>query len=216
MMATSDYDGFTRIWDCQSGKEISSFGAEKFETIAMFWSGDGKLVYAVTKKGDLTAYEAATGKQAILFEKSATDGAIVSFDKKRVVTVPRKDKTTMFQVWDAETGKLIKSVPVEKGQKKRILSLKWSPDSRYFVTAEWLKTPLNIWNADGERLQTLNEATFPIFFSNDSKLMVTGGKTNDPKVDSGIVWEIKPRILKEEKLAQLNDKGILTSNIFPK
>ncbi len=191
MIATSDYDGFTKIWDCQSGKEISSFGAEKFESIASFWSNDGRLIYALTKKGDLTAYEVASGKQAFVFEKSATDIAVSSFDKKRVITVPRKEKTILFQIWDVETGKLIKSVPVENGQKKRIFALKWSPDNRYFVTTEWLKTPVNIWSADGELIQTLNQATFPITFSKDSKLMATGGKTNDPKFDNGIVWEIK-------------------------
>lgn len=191
MIATSDYDGFTRIWDCLSGKEISSFGAEKFETVAMFWSGDGKLLYAITKRGDLKAFEAATGKEFLAFDKSATDGAIVSPDKKRVITIPRKDKTILFQIWDVETGKLINTVPVEKGQKKRIFDLKWSPNNQYFVTTEWLKTPVKIWSADGELLQTLMEATFPIFFSKDSKLMATGGKTNNPKIDTGIVWTIR-------------------------
>lgn len=191
MIATSDYDGFTKIWDCLSGKELSSFGAEKFETVAMFWSVDGKLLYAITKRGDLKAFEVSTGKEFLVFDKSETDGAIPSFDKKRVITVPRKDKSVLFQVWDVETGRLINTVPVEKGQKKRIIDLKWSPDNHYFVTTEWLKTPVKIWSADGELLQTLTEATFPIFFSNDSKLMATGGKTSDPKIDTGIVWTIR-------------------------
>jgi WD40 repeat protein len=191
LIATSDYDGFTKIWDCLSGKEITSFGAEKFETVAMFWNNHGNLLYAVTKKGDLTAYDATTGKAAFSFDKSATDRALVSFDKKRVITIPRKDKTILFQVWDVETGKLIKSVPVEKGQKKRIFDLKWSPDNRYFATTEWLKNPVKLWSADGELRQTLNDATFPIFFSKDSKLMATGGKTKDPKIDTGVVWTIQ-------------------------
>ena len=191
MIATSDYDGFTRVWDCSTGKEISSFGAEKFETVASFWSADGKLVYAYTKRGDLKAYNAGTGKESILFENSASDGAIVSFDRKRVITSPRKDKGVLLQIWDAETGKLIKTITVEKGQKKRIFSLKWSPNSRYFTTTEWLKTPVKLWSADGDLLQTMSDATFPIIFSSDSKYLATGGRTADPKIDTGMIWQIQ-------------------------
>jgi WD40 repeat protein len=117
------------------------------------------------------------------------------------ITAPRGNKKVLFQVWDAESARLLVTVPRTKDQ-DAIVSLKWSPDGEMVATAEGTDENIKLWNLKGELLQALTFSCMPMNFSPDGKYLVTGGKLNDGKTDTGYVWQFggEPG---EEKLALL-------------
>ena len=195
-VATSDSRGTVKIWDSETGKNISSFGADKEKGFITDWNKDGTKVFVSPfRKGDVKIYDVRQGGDFLYkLENSNSAGAILSNNRDYVVTTPRKGKTVYFQIWEAETGKLLATVPREKN-KSRLISIKWSPNDQMLVTSAGLKNDVELWNLKGERLQTLKNATFPAEFSRDSKFLLTGGKVSATEVqnDVGYLWEIDNR-----------------------
>lgn len=189
MLATTDFREITKIWDIEKGSLLSTIGSKKDGQRIIAWSNDSEKVFVNPDKGDLKVYEAKSGSLLYSFDKSNSYGVLLSNDKKSLVTVPRKDKTILFQIWNAETGKILATVPRE-AKKNSISALKWSPTDRMILTVAGLKNEIEIWNLYGEKLQTLKNSTFPMQFSPDEKLLVTGGKMENGVTDTGYLWAI--------------------------
>jgi WD40 repeat protein len=189
MLATTDFRQITKIWDIEKGSLLATIGSKKEGQRIIAWSSDSEKVFVNPDKGDLKAFEAKSGTMLYSFDKSNSYGVLLSNDKKSLVTVPRKDKTILYQIWNAETGKLLATVPRE-AKKDSISALKWSPSDKMILTVAGLKNEIEIWNLYGEKLQTLKNSTFPMQFSPDEKLLVTGGKVENSQTDTGYLWAI--------------------------
>ncbi|MCU0238078.1 MAG: hypothetical protein MUC29_01440 [Pyrinomonadaceae bacterium] len=189
MLATTDFRRVTKIWDIEKGSLITTIGSKKDGQSLIAWSKDSEKVFVNPEKGDLKVYEAKSGNLLYSFDKSNSYGVLLSNDQKNLVTVPRKDKAILFQIWDAETGKILATVPRE-AKKNSISALKWSPSGRMILTVSGLKNEIEVWNMYGEKLQTLKNSTFPMQFSPDEKLLVTGGKMENGITDTGYLWAI--------------------------
>jgi WD40 repeat protein len=194
MISTSDLGGVTKIWDSETGNAISTFGSKKDRTLVTMWSRDSERVLSVsfTKKNDVRAIEVKSGKSQFIFDKSDSFQVFPSTEKMFIATIPKKDKTILFQIWETDTGKLIATVPRKKGENS-LVSLKWSPDNQLIATTNGLRNDVQLWNLSGEHLQTLPNTTFPMKFSDDGKLLATGGRTADPKNDIGYIWDLKSK-----------------------
>jgi WD40 repeat protein len=194
-LATSDFTGNTKVFDVASGREISAFGGKKDLTLVADWSRDSQKVYSINpRKGEIRAFEPNSGKLLFNFEKSASSAFISSHNGEYVVTVPRKDKKTYFQIWEMQTGKLLASIP-RPAKKYAVTSIKWSPDDKMLVTSSGFKNEVELWNLKGELLQNFKNATFPMQFSPDGKMLLTGGKLSEVQKedDIGYLWEVKPQ-----------------------
>ncbi len=194
MISTSDLGGVTNIWDSETGKSISNFGTKNDRTLVAMWSNDSQRIISVasSKKNDVRVLEAKSGKNLFVFEKSDSFQIFASKDKGLIATIPKKDKTILFQLWETDTGKLLATVPRKKGENS-LVSLKWSPDNQLIATTNGLRNDIQLWNLNGEHLQTLPNTTFPMKFSDDGKLLATGGRTADPKNDIGFIWDLKSK-----------------------
>lgn len=200
MVATSDFHGYTKIWDTATGNLISTIGSEDDRGIILGWSAaSDKIFVNPRRKDDLRSYEPKTGKMIHRFELSDPGGSFLRNDSKIAITVPRKNKNVLFQIWDTEDAKLLITVPRAKGQ-DAIISLKWSPDGKMIATADGTDENIKLWNLKGELLQTLASSCMPMNFSQDGKYLVTGGKLADRKTDTGYIWQLGGNPL-EDKLA---------------
>ncbi|MGH9820922.1 MAG: WD40 repeat domain-containing protein, partial [Pyrinomonadaceae bacterium] len=199
-VATSDFHGYTKIWDTGSGSLISTIGSDDDRGIALGWSASSDKIYVNPRRhDDLRSYDPKTGRMLARFEGSDPGGSFLRKDGKIAITVPRNNKKILFQIWDAETAKLLATVPRVKGQHS-IVSLKWRPNGEMFATAEGTDNSVKLWNLKGEPLQTLTLSCMPMNFSDDGKFLVTGGKLSDRKTDTGYLWQFEPGP-GEEKLA---------------
>ena len=203
LIATSDYEGVTRVWDTASGKLVSTIGSKKQPGIVAGWAGDSsKLVVIPEKSGDLAAFDPKTGESLFAYAGSVPDGALFSDNLKFVVTRPRKNKTVLYQLWETDTGKLLATVPRGKDE-DAIISLKWNPNDYHLATSQGFKDNIKVWNMKGELLQTLKNTTVPMEFSNDGKFLATGGRLADNKTDIGYVWAFASEQIDDERLAIL-------------
>ena len=191
LVATSNVDGVTKIWNTETGEMLASVGSKKDKMFVAAWSNDSQKLAAysfkpefasVSYRKDMPIFEARTGKLLFNLENSEAANAYFGPDGKLIATPNRGDKTIMAQIWNAETGKLLTSLPRQKDE-DRALSLVWSPNGKYLAAP----SPQNvkIWNVNGELVQSLENAVFPARFSSDGKLLATGGKN-----DVGYVWQI--------------------------
>lgn len=185
LLITSDVDGVNKIWNADDGKLISSFGSEKDKNFAASWTKDSTMIVTTTLKGDARFWNAREGKVKHSLEKSRASGISFSPDGELIATIHQDDKKQMAQIWNAGNGKLIATLPRQKSE-DRALSLVWSPDGKILVTAS--SDLVKVWNSNGEFLQTLPNAVFPVRFSADGKLLATGGKN-----DVGYVWQINQK-----------------------
>ncbi|MGI8812525.1 MAG: WD40 repeat domain-containing protein [Pyrinomonadaceae bacterium] len=202
MVATSDFHGYTKIWDTATGDTISTIGDKDDRGIVLGWSSDSSVIFVNPRReDDLRSYDSRTGKMVNRFEGSNPNGSFLRPDSQIAITAPRGNKTVLFQIWDAESAKLLVTVPRAKGQ-HAIISLKWSPDGEVIATAEGTDKNIKLWDLKGDLLQTLAFSCMPMNFSRDGKYLVTGGKLNDGKTDTGYVWEFGSET-SEDKLALL-------------
>jgi WD40 repeat protein len=197
MVATSDFHGYTKIWDTATGNIISTIGAKDDRGIVLGWSMDSSKIFInPRRKDDLRSYDPKTGQMIHRFEASHPNGSFLRKDGKIAITAPRSDKKVLFQVWDTETAKLLVTVPRVKGQ-DAVISLKWSPDGEIIATAEGTDENIKLWNLKGVLLQTLTLSSMPMNFSADGKYLVTGGKRSDLKTDTGYLWQFRSEPFEE-------------------
>ncbi|NOT48428.1 MAG: WD40 repeat domain-containing protein [Acidobacteria bacterium] len=204
MVATTDYEGVTCVWDTSTGKLLSTIGSKKVGGKAAAWTADSSKIIVIPSErvADLAAFDPKTGAELLVFKGSAPDGALFSDNLKFVATRPYKNKSVLFQLWDVETGKLITTVPRSKDQ-DAISSIKWNPNDQYFVTSEGLKQEVKLWNTRGELLQVLAHSTIPMEFSSDGKFLATGGRLANDKTDIGYVWEFSKEPRADERIGML-------------
>lgn len=182
MVVTSDVDGVTKIWNAADGKLISEFGSKKDRNFAAAWNADSTAIITLSPNSDARFWSVETGEMLFRLERSAALNLSLSPDGKSLATIHRDDKKQLAQIWNAADGKLLATLPREKGE-DRAYSLVWSPDGTMLITAS--SETVRIWSDKGELLQTLDKAVFPTSFSSDGKFLATGGKN-----DTGYVWQI--------------------------
>ncbi|CAN5750582.1 hypothetical protein BH24ACI3_BH24ACI3_00040 [soil metagenome] len=188
-VATSDFDGITRIWDTASGDEIASIGSKREKGVIAGWNSSGTAVLIHPNgKGDLQAFDPTTGKLLYSFAGSTPGGTILSDDSSMVVTVPKKNKNILFQIWDANTGELLGTVPRTKKQKP-IISFKWHPNNTMIAATDGIKKNIHVWNSRGQHLMELSNTSMPMQFSQNGRLLATGGVLANTKTDTGYIWE---------------------------
>ncbi len=189
MVATSDFKGITKVWNTETGDLISAIGSKKDRGVVAGWNIAGnKVLINPFDKGDLRAVDPKSGLTIYEFANSMPNGTVFSNDMLLLATVPRKNKSVLFQVWETETGKLLATVPRAKNQDSPV-SIKWSPDNKMIATAEGVEKEVKLWSTTGQLLQTLRNSKMPMEFSEDGRYLATGGVLANVKTDTGYLWE---------------------------
>ena len=182
-LATTDSEGVTMIWSVPEGKLLSTIGSEKDSNYIAAWSPDSNFIWTIAYKEDARSYDARTGKLVMTLANSKASWISYSPDGKFVLTKTATDKKSYGSVWQAESGTLVAPIPRSKNDQMPYRLL-FDPFGKYVVSAS--KKDVKIWDINGKLLQNLENAVFPVRFSNDGQLLVTGGKK-----DTGYVWNIR-------------------------
>ena len=140
---TACEDGYARIWDAQSGRELREMHAHQEAILYATFSPGGKLVATTSRDGSARLWDAATGEPVgpPLGHDNWVGYASFSPDGKRLVTAGFDHRA---RVWEVGTGrKLLPDLLHRDG----VVSAEFSPDGRLIVTA-CLDGLARVWAAD--------------------------------------------------------------------
>jgi RNA polymerase sigma factor (sigma-70 family) len=179
--------GTVRLFDTKTGKLMKKLVSDGAGIISVAHSPDGKLIAAGSRKGEITVWEAATGKVVKTLTQPGGDGGWVgalafSPDSKQVV-FGRHESSVI--IWDIGTNKNREL----KGADFNPEDLVYSPDGRYVAAhalhqrrdekdSKW-RHGVRVWEAgSGELLHEWFTSAYGIAFTPDSKRLAI---MHDPK-----------------------------------
>jgi WD40 repeat protein len=184
-------NGRIRIWDAETGKEVTAFGygshltwspdgkylasdgypaahvwdvetgqlVRDFPGVVPAWSPDGRFIAVASpySEGRLRVYEFETGELLWTVQHPSIRAVAWSPDGRYLASTGIDDAiwNSDLRIWDAETGTLIRSIPVTYGS--ALYAAAWSPDSQYVaVGAGFSSRAITIWDIQtGTLVRTL-------------------------------------------------------------
>jgi len=177
-VASGSDDNTVRVWEAETGKEISRITYQAGATVLAF-SPDGRLVVSggcdkpgeggICLQGSARVWEALTGRElARMSHDYFVQAVAFSPDGKYVVS--GGDQTA--RVWVADTGQEIARMTHETG----VTAVAFSPNGNYVVSVN--SDTASLWEAEtGQEVVRLKKDYFlqGVAFSPDSKYMALGG-----------------------------------------
>jgi len=177
LAASGSDDGTVRVWDAQTGTEISRFTYELGANVVAF-SPDGRLVVSggcdqmgygeACLEGSARVWEAQTGKELAQMTHAYAIQA-VAFSPDGNYVVSGGDQTA--RVWTVDTGQEIARIAHETN----VTTVAFSPDGDYVFSADYAAASL--WEAASGRevVRLKTEYIFQgVAFSPDGKYMAWG------------------------------------------
>lgn len=150
-VVTGDWDGIARIWDAESGSELTVLKGHRVNVSSAVFSPDGRRVVTVGVN-TVRLWDAESGAELTVLQGASRDFSSAAFspDGTRVVTA---DLDSMARIWDAESGAELATL---EGHEWEIYTVAFSPDGNRVVTAGMDGT-VKIWVAGGAELLRIAE-----------------------------------------------------------
>jgi WD40 repeat protein len=184
-LLTVEQQGGMKLWNTETGQLVGEVAKKGFFEDLMKsyeFSPDGKHV-ATFYFGDTRIWNAQSAEMKFKLAKSETTDALFSPDGRWLVTAS-SDKQSAGSIWDVETGQLKLALP-SIGSKS--VALEFNSDGTILATAN--DSGVRLWDPKtGELLATLTEARYPVAFSSDGRVLVTGARK-----DTALLWEVPER-----------------------
>jgi WD40 repeat protein len=183
-----------KLWDLEAEKELRQFTLLADRSACVAFSPDSRRILAADKEGDkgfVHVWEVQGGKELARLGQHDGDIAFVSYmpGEQQVLTAGVSDA---IKVWDAQSGELLRSSPVDNdGELFRM-----SKDGKLAVRCNWAS--MLLWDVEAgkeaKRLQVKSRgnAIVGVAFSPDGRKLIwidNGGQTALTDVSTGeTVW----------------------------
>jgi WD40 repeat protein/serine/threonine protein kinase len=196
-IAAGGQDGFVKIWDAATGKEVHSFRAHQDHANGLAFSPDGSRLATASWDGTVKIWDAETGQEQLtLFKERPARAYSVAFspDGRRLaagtgIGLP-PNQAGVIKVWDASTGQELLSLGGHKGNATCIT---FSRDGHRLASASADATA-KVWDAQtGEEILTLRghrSRIHSVAFSPDGKQLASAPYDYRTKADGEVkVWD---------------------------
>jgi len=188
--------GTARVWNAQTGQQLSEFKLAGARLNGARFSPDGKRI--LTAAGDLPrVWDALTGQVIMPLGTDGASSGQFSPDGNYIVTAAWDDTA---RLWDARTGQPF-AQPLR--HLAWVTSVQFSPNNQWIVTASKDKTA-RVWDREsGQLLAELLKHSGPVLsagFSPDGRRVLTASAADG----TARIWEITPSLARcPEWLLQL-------------
>jgi WD40 repeat protein len=182
-LASGGLDGKLILWDPRSFQKTFLLDCDR-EVWAVAWSPDGMRLAAgglshtspPPADGLVTIWDVASGRRLHYLKGNDYVWSLAWHPSGRVL-VSGGNIPSNLQVWDADTGQLLKTV---EAHGEMIRALAWSPDGRRLASATYDQR-IRIWNPDSwEMIREIDRAhggeLRTIAWSPDGTALVSGGR----------------------------------------
>ncbi len=177
------------VWSVETGKILLTLTGHAAPVQMTAWSPDGQWIATSSADGIARIWDASTGES--LQTIKGYSGIAWSPDSQSLAVI---DGITLH-IWDIATGT---EIAVSEDTWGTVYQIAWSPDGSHIATAGgWTNDYLNIWNTNGERIDTfwaLGSATW----SPDGSLIASEGQIRSletglptiviPEMSGQIAW----------------------------
>jgi len=137
---TASNDRTAKLWETRTGREIRTFKGHSSGVNSVDFSSGGKFVVTGSSDGSTKLWDAVTGREVKALGSSDSYQGFMSFDSfmasvNSVNFSPDGNYVVIgtnegVKLWDVRTGKILRSF-----SGSMILSISFSPDSRYILAA---------------------------------------------------------------------------------
>ena len=158
-----------RLWDPSTQRHKTTFAYEGSQSIV--YSPNGRMLAAGRWQG-VDLLNAQTGDQKLSFSGHTGSVSLLAFssDGKTLVTAARSNQDKAVRLWNARTGKLLRTLEHPEG----ISAMTLSPDGSTLVSGSW-DGMIRLWNArTGRNTKTLDDmwSDTLTYFPDGSKIAV--------------------------------------------
>ncbi|MBN2314758.1 MAG: protein kinase [Sedimentisphaerales bacterium] len=185
LLVTGGYDRMVRLWDTNTGRELTTLIGHPASLTDVVFSPDGRLIASTALGGQSRVWNPSEEREGRILKRGHTNlvrALAFSPDSKQLISASM-DKA--IKVWDVSKGKVIHTL---SGHENSIWSLAISPDGRHIVSGSEDST-IRLWDIDsGEQLERLKGhagAVYSVAFSPDNKCIVSGGTDKQIRV-----WDV--------------------------
>lgn len=172
-LASAGLDKTIRIWDRDSGAQLSVLRGHGYAIHGLAYSPDGRWLASAGVDGSVRLWDTKTGAQRGALRGDGGEFNAVAFSADgRYLAAAGKDRTVF--VWDVTSGKRLYAL---EGHRDTVFALAFSPDHRILVSAGADRV-LRLWSLyDGNPLGELighKDPVLALAFSPDGKWLASG------------------------------------------
>ncbi|MEH1993302.1 AAA-like domain-containing protein [Nostoc sp.] len=180
-LASASDDSTIKLWNRDTGKEITTLSGHSSSVISVVFSPDGKTLASASGDKTIKLWNRETGKEITTLSghSDSVNSVVFSPDGKTLASAS-DDKT--IKLWNRETGKEISTL---SGHSRSVNSVVFSPDGKTLASASWDKT-IKLWNREtGKEITTLtghSDWVNSVVFSPDGKTLASASDDNTIKL----------------------------------
>ena len=197
-LASGSNDKTIKLWDVETGQELTTLNGPDCEVSSVAFSPDGKTLAAGYSWNSIVLWNVVTGRQRVRFDDFrglwwslafSPDGKTLAEGSGAPATEP-KGADLWVRLWNTETGKLQATF---EGHRDSVQSVAFSPDGKTLVSSCMDRT-IKLWDVESDRLRATLKGhkgcVSSVAFSPDGKTLASASDDNTIKL-----WDMETATL---------------------
>ncbi|MEH1894217.1 MAG: AAA-like domain-containing protein [Nostoc sp.] len=171
-LASASWDKTIKLWNRETGKEITTLRGHSDKVYSVVFSPDGKTLASASRDKTMKLWNLDTGKEITTLRGHSDKVFSVVFSPDGKTLASASDDKTI-KLWNLDTHKEITTL---RGHSDWVNSVVFSPDGKTLASASYDKT-IKLWNLEtGKEITTLrghSSSVNSVVFSPDGKTLAS-------------------------------------------